>query len=346
MAAKRSETVATKPGAARAGSKSSSAKKAAKVVKTAKATTRAKAPKPAKPTNAAKSAKPGMGAKTAKSAKPATTTKTTRTTQSAEAIAANARSSPSKSTKPRERLALETVLAALEAAGTPQNRKIYARHGAEEPMFGVSFAELSKLVKRIGVDHELSAALWETGNSDAQTLAVKVADPRAFTPRDLERWLASVRYKLLVDGVAQLAAEGDHARTLVESWLGKAAERELVAGWGLVGYLAARDASLDDAWFAKRLSDIEAKIARAPNLAREAMNRALITIGGRSTALRKAAIATAERIGPVEVDHGETSCETPEAGSYIEKCWAHAEAKGFESPAAQERARLPVRVRC
>ena len=36
------------------------------------------------------------------------------------------------------------------------------------------------------------------------------------------------------------------------------------------------------------------------------MNRALITIGGRSAALRKAATAAAKRIGKVVVDHGDT----------------------------------------
>ena len=31
------------------------------------------------------------------------------------------------------------------------------------------------------------------------------------------------------------------------------------------------------------------------------------------------AIAVAESIGPVEVDHGETSCQTPAAATYIQK---------------------------
>jgi len=34
---------------------------------------------------------------------------------------------------------------------------------------------------------------------------------------------------------------------------------------------------------------------------------------------RKETIATARRIGPIEVDHGETGCKTPDAASYINK---------------------------
>lgn len=39
----------------------------------------------------------------------------------------------------------------------------------------------------------------------------------------------------------------------------------------------------------------------------------------RTPKLEKIAIAAAVRIGPVEVDHGETACKAPEAVSYIEK---------------------------
>ena len=37
----------------------------------------------------------------------------------------------------------------LKSAGTAQNRKIYARHGIPEPMFGVSVANLEKIKKDI-----------------------------------------------------------------------------------------------------------------------------------------------------------------------------------------------------
>ena len=78
---------------------------------------------------------------------------------------------------------------------------------------------------------------------------------------------------------------------------------------------------------------------------RDAMNMAVILIGGRNDVLRKAALAAAKRIGKVEVDHGDTSCKTPDAGPYIEKMWERS-AKKFASPAAQERARESMRTRC
>ena len=73
---------------------------------------------------------------------------------------------------------------------------------------------------------------------------------------------------------------------------------------------------------------------------------AVIMIGCRNGALRKAATAAAKRIGKVEIDHGDTDCKTPDAAQYIEKTWAYATSKKAESPAALERARETPRRRC
>ena len=40
------------------------------------------------------------------------------------------------------------VLEELKALGTAQNRKVYARHGVQSAMFGVSYANLGKLKKK------------------------------------------------------------------------------------------------------------------------------------------------------------------------------------------------------
>jgi hypothetical protein len=48
------------------------------------------------------------------------------------------------------------VMAEMKRAGTAQNRKIYARHGASGEMFGVSFAKLREMKKRIKTDQALA----------------------------------------------------------------------------------------------------------------------------------------------------------------------------------------------
>ncbi len=243
-------------------------------------------------------------------------------------------------------MSVQDAMSALEAAGSEQTRKTYRRHGALDPMFGVSFATLKTLVKQIRVDHELALALWETGNHDAQTLAVKVADPMKMSSKDLDRWAAAGLARMCGGYVAMLAAEGPLGVQKATAWLESRHEAVRCCGWNLVGQLAMNDEALPDAWFLAHLERIQTTIHTAPNGERDPMNSALISIGGRNAALRKAAAAAAKKIGKVEVDHGQTACKTPDAAGYIEKMWQHAAAKKFVSPAAQERAREPQRTRC
>src|SRR5690606_41826215 len=106
------------------------------------------------------------------------------------------------------RLSRRAAMKALEGAGTEQPRKIYRRHGARDPLFGVSFAVMKVLVKQIGVDHELAVKLWETGNHDAQTLAVKIADPTRMGPADLDHWAGRGEGGSCGSYVAMLTCEG------------------------------------------------------------------------------------------------------------------------------------------
>ena len=251
---------------------------------------------------------------------------------------------PSK--KPAARMSLTEAMRELEMAGSAQTRKTYARHGAVEPMFGVSSATLKALVKRMGVDHELALALWDTANYDARNLALKIADPAQMKPKDLDRWAGESRGPMCSGGVGMLAAEGPHASAMATRWLASPDVARRSAAWALLGQTTMRDETAPDAQFIERLAHVERTIHAAPSSEREAMNMAVITIGCRNAALRKAATAAAKRIGKVDIDHGDTACKTPDAAQYIEKTWAHSTSKGFESPAAHERTRELPRRRC
>lgn len=244
------------------------------------------------------------------------------------------------------RISFDAAMAALEKAGSAHTRKTYARHGAPEPMFGVSYAALKTLLKRTGVDHDLAHALRATGNLDARNLALKVADPARLSARDLSRWAREARAPWLLAHLAQLASESADASAAAKKWSISNHPAESCAAWLLIGQMAMRDKAMPDSWFENHLGEIERRIHSAPNAFRGPMNQALIMIGCRSEALRKKASAAARRIGKVEVDHGDTACKTPDVVSYIDKTWAHSLSKGFTSPAAHERSREPPLLRC
>ena len=179
------------------------------------------------------------------------------------------------------------------------------------------------------------AGLCVVGHGKLRTprnLAVKIVDPARMSSRDLDRWADASTAKMCHGYVAQVVAEGPHARAKADAWLAESAVALRCTGWTVVAVMAMRDDGTPDAWFTERLAEIEASIRTVPSAQREAMNHAVIAIGCRSAALRRSATAAAKRIGKVEVDHGDTACKTPDAAQYIDKTWAHSTSKGFATP--------------
>lgn len=231
------------------------------------------------------------------------------------------------------------AMAELEARGTAQNRKVYARHGVAGPMFGVSYADLGKLEKKIKRDQALAEALWASGNHDARVLATKVADPEATSGELLDAWAEDLGDYVLTDAFSVLAARTPAAAERMRAWTRADGEWVPSAGWNLVGMVAAQDGVVSDDELAAYLETIRTGIAAAPNRTRHAMNQALIGIGGHRPALTARAKAVAAAIGKVEVDHGETGCKTPDAAAYIDKMGARRRAKAKKSSPVPSRQR-------
>jgi 3-methyladenine DNA glycosylase AlkD len=228
------------------------------------------------------------------------------------------------------------ALARLEAAGTEQNRRVYRRHGAGDPLFGVSFAVLHALAKEAKPDAALARALWETRVYDARLLACMVADPAVTSEAELDAWLAEIDVYVLVDVfVGSLAAKVAGVRERADRWAASTRDWTAQAGWDLYGQLALHDGGLDDGFFGGLLARIEAGMDGAGNRTRHSMNGALISIGLRNPALRAAAEGAAGRIGPIRVDHGRTGCVTPAAIPYIAKAWARRAPKAEAARAAR-----------
>ncbi len=218
---------------------------------------------------------------------------------------------------------LDMVMKELEKFGTAQNRKVYARHGVTGPAFGVSYANLGTLRKRIGTDHALAVALWKTGIHDARVLACMVADPTLLTTAEANSWVEVPGNYVVIGAVSGLVARSKHARNRAERWSKSTVEWVATAGWNLWSHLAMQEGAVETSDLLALIERVEAEIGKAKNRVRYAMNNALIAVGSRGGALQKAAVAAARRIGRVEVDHGETGCKTPDAASYIAKAAAH-----------------------
>ncbi|HEY0512239.1 MAG TPA: DNA alkylation repair protein [Thermoanaerobaculia bacterium] len=214
---------------------------------------------------------------------------------------------------------VQETLDTLKSLGTEQNRKIYRRHGAGEDVYGVSFAHLKDLKKKIKTDHELAVALWASGNHDARMLAAMIADPKRLDAKTLDAWAEGLRNYVETDALGDIASRTPHARETMARWIAADGEWTGAAGWRILASVAMHGEDLPDEYFERFLATIESDLHGSPNRIRHGMNNALIAIGIRNPALERKALAAAARIGKVNVDHGETGCKTPDAAGYIRK---------------------------
>ena len=187
-------------------------------------------------------------------------------------------------------------MAALEGAGTAQNRKIYARHGVTAPCFGVSYGELGKLARTIRTDHDLARELWATGNHDARELAGKIADPDRLTRAEADRWARDADNYVTAGTVAGVVARSRWARACSDDWRNRRSEWVAAVGWGIVAHTA-EDPELWTAPELRRLiTQIETEIDTRPNRVRHEMNMVLIAIALRDGNLRRSVLAVARRV--------------------------------------------------
>lgn len=216
----------------------------------------------------------------------------------------------------------QAVLTELQRLGKPKTIKIYERHGVTGPCYGVNYADLKPLVRKIGRNHDVALGLWDSGVHDARVVATMIAEPEKMTRGDVERWLSDCTNYVITEAVAGVASKMPDGLEMARSWIEQGGEWTTTAGWrvvasnGAMGTLTSRDV---DGMLAKIQEGIHAQ----PNRTRHAMNSVLISIGGYETSLRPRVLAVARAIGTVHVDHGETGCVTPDASAYIAKMVAH-----------------------
>lgn len=186
----------------------------------------------------------------------------------------------------------------LERRGTRRNRDGMARYGiVAAKVFGVSVAEIKQLGKRLGRDHDLALALWETGWYEARMLAAFVDEPARVTSAQMDRWARDFDNWAVCDHQCfHLFDRTPHAWRKVERWSGRREEFVKRAAFALLASLALHDKGSDDAPFLRFLALVERAAADDRNYVSKGVSWALRAVGRRSPALNAAAVDLARRL--------------------------------------------------
>ena len=220
-------------------------------------------------------------------------------------------------------MTLDDVMKELAAKANPSTKKTYLRHGAPEPLFGVRIGDLKPLQKKLRCRQDLALELYSTKNSDAMYLAGLIADGAKMTRKQLDQWAAGATWHMIAGyTVAWVAAEHPQAIEIARKWIDSPRELTAISGWATLGSVVSTvpDQDLPLKELGALLDRVAKTIQSAPNRVRSAMNSFIICCGTYVAPLGDKAIATARKIGVVEVDMGETACQVPEAESHILKC--------------------------
>ena len=190
------------------------------------------------------------------------------------------------------------VLAWLEKKGTRRNVLGMARYGiVARRVFGAPMGQMLALKKRVGTDHALSLALWKTGWYEARLLAALVGDPARVTRRQMNAWAADFENWADCDTVCfHLFDRTPFAWEKARQWARSPREFVKRAGFALMASLALHDQTAPAARYLALLPLIEQGARDERNFVKKGVSWALRSIGQRSMALHRAALALARRL--------------------------------------------------
>lgn len=198
----------------------------------------------------------------------------------------------------------ESVMAELEALGKERLKKMHLSNGAREPLFGVATGAMKPMAKKIKINQPLAELLYATGNYDAMYLAGIIADPKAMTAADYNRWMDAAYFYMLSDYVVAVTlAEADIAQDVADQWIASGEELRMSAGWSCYCWLLGSrpDREFPESKISAMLELVEKTIHESPDRTKSAMNNFMYTAAISYLPLHDKAVETAKAVGPVEM---------------------------------------------
>ena len=173
-----------------------------------------------------------------------------------------------------------------------------ARYGIpSDKAFGVPVGVMRKHAKSLGQNHELAAALWETGWYEARMIASFLDEPARVTPAQMDRWCKDFDNWAICDTACfHLFDRTPYAWQKIQKWSKQRDEFVKRAAFALLASLSVHDKTTSDEQFLRCLPLVERAATDDRNFVKKGVNWALRTIGRRNPKLNAAAVSVARRL--------------------------------------------------
>ena len=193
---------------------------------------------------------------------------------------------------------VQSVLEWLKRHSTRATLEGMARYAIpSDNALGVAMKDIKALGRKLGRNHELAAALWETGVYEARMAASFVDDPAQVTPSQMDRWCRDFDNWAFCDALSfNLFDRTPYAWSKVKQWSRTRNEFEKRTAFALLWSLTVHDKGAGNERFVQGLAIIEREADDERHFVKKAVNMALRAIGKRNPALHAAAVDVAGRL--------------------------------------------------
>ncbi|MFK4476713.1 3-methyladenine DNA glycosylase AlkD [Bacillus sp. RC206] len=176
---------------------------------------------------------------------------------------------------------------------------------------------MKPIAKKIKLNQELAEKLYATGNYDAMYFAGIIADPKAMSESDFDRWMDGAYFYMLSDYVVAVTlSESNIAQDVADRWIASGDELTMSAGWSCYCWLLGnrKDNEISD-----MLEIVKNTIHDSPERTKSAMNNFLNTVAISYVPLHEKAVETAKEVGIVEVKRDKKKSSLLNASESIQK---------------------------
>lgn len=194
------------------------------------------------------------------------------------------------------------AMAELKRLASPTVRDGMARFGIpSDKAWGISVGTLHQVAKKTGRSQEVAELLWETDVYEARLLAAFVGEPEKLTVAGMDRWCRDFDNWAVVDTVCfKLFDQSPLAWGRVKPWARLQGEFRRRAGFVLLACLAAHAENPKDEDLLQHLPLIEWGATDERNFVKKGVSWALRMLGRKSPTVRRAALATAQKLAKSE----------------------------------------------
>ena len=213
-------------------------------------------------------------------------------------------------------MTLEDTLAQLEAFGNEQVRAQNKRKGAGDNQVGVRLGDIRKLAAKLKTNEQLTFALWNTENIDAQLLAILLIKPKNLSRDELDWMVRAANFVQVADWLnAYVVKNHPDKESLRQAWMEDADPWAARAGWNLTSERIAKNS--DGLDLPALLDRIEAEMGNAAPEVQWTMNFCLAGVDIHFPEHQKRALAIGEQLGIYRDYPVSKGCTSPFAPIWI-----------------------------